>query len=191
MLMTFFSQKRWAKGVHPHESPWVMTGPLVVLAALSVLGGIMLASDWIVEFLSPVVGEAAHEDPPIPALLTTLLIVVVVGVGAGLAVLLFQRREVPREAPADVSFVTRAARADLYGDAINDTLVVRPGGHLVNALVATDRGAVDGAFTGGSTTVRGIGQGLRRLQTGYVRSYALSVLGGALVLVLTLVAVNL
>ena len=191
MLMTFFSQKRWEKGVHPHESPWVMTGPLVVLAALSVLGGVMLASDWIVEFLSPVVGEAAHEDPPVPALLTTVLIVVVVGIGAGLAVMLFQQREVPREAPTDVSFVTRAARADLYGDAINDTLVVRPGSQLVTALVATDKGLVDGGIGGGGLTLRGVGHGLRRLQTGYVRSYALSVFGGALVLVLTLVAVNL
>jgi NADH-quinone oxidoreductase subunit L len=191
MLMTFFSKKRWEKGVHPHESPWVMTGPLVVLAALSVLGGVMLASDWIVEFLSPVVGEAHHEDPPIPALLTTLIIVVVVGVGAGLAVLLFQQRDVPREAPTDVSFVTKAARADLYGDAINDTLVVRPGSQLVTALVATDSGLVDGGIAGGGLTLRGVGHGLRRLQTGYVRSYALSVFGGALVLVLTLVAVNL
>jgi NADH-quinone oxidoreductase subunit L len=191
MLMTFFTKKRWADGVHPHESPAVMTVPLVVLAALSVLGGIMLAGDWIVEFLSPVVGHAAHEDPPVPAILVTLIIVVVVGIGAALAFLFVQKRDVPREAPADVSFVTRAARADLYGDAINDTLVVRPGGHLVTALTSSDRGLVDGAFMGGAATVRGVGQGARRLQTGYVRSYALSVLGGALLLVLTLVAVNL
>jgi len=191
MLMTFFTKKRWSEGVHPHESPAVMTVPLIVLAALSVLGGVMLAGDWIVDFLSPVVGHAAHEEPPLPAILISLIVVVVVGVGVGLAWFFVQLRDVPREAPADVSFVTKAARADLYGDAINDGLVVQPGSQLVTALVATDRGLVDGAFTGGAFTVRGIGQGLRRLQTGYVRSYALSVLGGALLLVLTLVAVNL
>jgi NADH-quinone oxidoreductase subunit L len=189
--MTFFSKKRWADDVHPHESPAVMTIPLIVLAALSVLGGIMLAGNWIVDFLSPVVGHVEHVEPPIPAILITLIIVLIVAAGAALAVLLFQQRDVPRVAPTDVSFVTRAARADLYGDDINDTLVTRPGGHLVNGLVATDRGVVDGAFMGGALTVAGIGQGLRRLQTGYVRSYALSVLGGALLLVLTLVAVNL
>jgi len=70
-------------------------------------------------------------------------------------------------------------------------LVVRPGSQLVTSLVATDRGVIDGAFTGGATVVGGTGQGLRRVQTGYVRSYALSVLAGALVLVLVLVAVNL
>ena len=43
MLMTFFTDKRWEKGVHPHESPKVMTIPLIVLAALSVLGGVLLA----------------------------------------------------------------------------------------------------------------------------------------------------
>lgn len=191
MLMTFFTEKRWSQGVHPHESPAVMTVPLVVLAALSVLGGLMLAGDWIVEFLSPVVGHAEHHEPPVPAIVITLIIVAVVAVGVALAFLLVQKREVPREAPTDVSFVTRAARADLYGDAINDALVVRPGGQLVTALTAADRTLVDGTFTGGAATVAGVGQGVRRLQTGYVRSYALSVLGGALLLVLTLVAVNL
>lgn len=191
MLLTFFTKKRWADGVHPHESPAVMTVPLIVLAALSVLGGVMLAGDWIVDFLSPVVGHVEHEDPPLPAIVITLIVVAVVAVGVALAFFLFQKRDVPREAPQDVSFVTRAARADLYGDAINDGLVVRPGSQLVTGLVATDRGVVDGTFTGGATIVGGLGQGLRRLQTGYVRSYALSVLGGALILVLTLVAVNL
>ena len=68
MLMTFFTDKRWEPDVHPHESPKVMTIPLIVLAALSVLGGFLLLGDWIVDFLGPVVGEHAHEDPPIPAL---------------------------------------------------------------------------------------------------------------------------
>ena len=68
MLMTFFGDKRWEEGVHPHESPKVMTIPLIVLAALSVLGGVLLLGDWIVEFLAPVVGEAAHHEPPLPAI---------------------------------------------------------------------------------------------------------------------------
>ena len=68
MLMTFFTDKRWEKGVHPHESPKVMTIPLIVLAALSVLGGVLLLGDWIVDFLAPVVGEPAHHEPPIPPL---------------------------------------------------------------------------------------------------------------------------
>ncbi|WP_141015324.1 NADH-quinone oxidoreductase subunit L [Nocardioides sambongensis] len=191
MLMTFFTDKRWKDDVHPHESPAVMTFPLIVLAALSVLGGILLAGDWIVDWLSPVVGHAEHHEPPIPVIVITLITVAVVAVGVALAWFLVGRREVPREAPADVSFVTRAARADLYGDAINEGLVVGPGRHTVTALTAADDRVVDGAFSGGATTISGVGTGLRRLQTGFVRSYALSVFAGAVLLVLTIVVVNL
>ncbi|KRA87457.1 hypothetical protein ASD84_15350 [Nocardioides sp. Root682] len=190
MLMTYFTQKRWEKGVHPHESPKVMTIPLIVLAALSVLGGLMLASNWIVEWLSPVVGHAEHHEPPIPVILITLITVAVVAVGVGLAWFLVGKQDVPRVAPADVSFATKAARADLYGDAINDALVVTPGKATVTAMVGADRTLVDGAFTGGSTILTGTGELLRKLQTGYVRSYALSIFVGAVILVLTLVAVN-
>ncbi|MEQ6900581.1 NADH-quinone oxidoreductase subunit L [Nocardioides sp. YIM 152588] len=191
MLMTFFTEKRWADGVHPHESPAVMTIPLIVLAALSVVSGVLLLNDWIVDVLTPVIGHTPHVEPPIPAIGISALAVVVVAIGVFAAWWFVGRDEVPREAPEDVSFVTRAGRADLYGDAINDTLVVAPGMVAVRSAVAADKSLVDGAFGGGGTTVTGVGIGLRRLQTGYVRSYALSVLAGALLLVLTLVAVNL
>ena len=46
MLMTFISDKRWLDGVHPHESPKVMTIPLMVLGALSVLGGLLYLNGW-------------------------------------------------------------------------------------------------------------------------------------------------
>jgi NADH-quinone oxidoreductase subunit L len=191
MLMTFFTEKRWEEGVHPHESPKVMTVPLIVLAALSLLGGVLLLGDWIVEFLAPVTGTAAHEDPPVPILLVTVGIVVVVAIGAGLAWFLVGQRDVPRTAPRDVSFATRAARHDLYGDAINDTLVVHPGGVLVRSLTSIDKVGVDGVVEGGSAGIGGIGLILRRVQNGYVRSYALSLLGGAILVVLALLAVNL
>ncbi|GEB12227.1 NADH dehydrogenase subunit L [Pimelobacter simplex] len=191
MLMTFFTKKRWEKGVHPHESPLVMTIPLMVLAALSALGGLMLAGNWIVDWLSPVVGHAEHAEPPLPVIVLTVITIAVVLAGVGLAWFLVGQRDVPRTAPADVSFATRAARADLYGDAINDGLVVNPGKAGVRSLVAGDRTLVDGLFTGGATVLAGTGELLRRLQNGYVRSYALGILGGAVVLVLTLVAVNL
>ncbi len=191
MLMTFFTQKRWERDVHPHESPRVMTGPLVVLAALSVLGGFLLAGNWIVEWLEPVTGQAEHHEPPLPAIVITLLIVAVVAIGVASAWFLVGRRDVPRQAPQDVSFATRAARADLYGDAINDAVVVRPGGSLVGGLTTFDRVGVDGVVEGGSSAVGGLSRTLRRVQNGFVRSYALSVLGGALLLVLILLAVNL
>jgi NADH-quinone oxidoreductase subunit L len=191
MLMTFFTHKRWEPDVHPHESPKVMTIPLVVLAALSVLGGVMLLGDWIVEFLSPVVGTAEHHEPPLPIIAITLLTVGVVAVGVATAWVLVGKRDVPREQPRDVSFVTRAARADLYGDAIHEGLVVNPGRRLTSGLVTFDRYGVDGSLTGGPMLVGALGGIVRRLQNGFVRSYALSVLGGVLVVVLALLAVNL
>jgi NADH-quinone oxidoreductase subunit L len=191
MLMTFFTEKRWEPGVHPHESPRVMTVPLIVLAALSVLGGVLLLGDWIVTWLEPVTGHAEHHEPPLPALAITLLIVSVVAVGIAAAWLVFGRRDIPRAAPQDVSFATRAARADLYGDAINDAVVVRPGAELVGGLTAFDRHGVDGVVEGGSAAVGGLSNTMRRLQNGFVRSYALSLLGGALLVVLALLAVNL
>jgi NADH-quinone oxidoreductase subunit L len=191
MIMTFFSQKRWADGVHPHESPAVMTVPLIVLAALSVLGGLMLAGDWIVDFLEPVTGNHTEESPPIPALLISLIVLLIVAVGVAIAYYMYQRQEVPREAPQDVSFATRAARAELYGNEINDALVVNPGGHLVNGLVLFDRHGVDGVVEGTALGVSGTGSIVRLTQTGFVRSYALSVLAGAVLVVVALLAVNL
>ena len=129
MLMTFFGEKRWAEGVHPHESPQVMTGPLIVLAALSALGGLLLLGDWIVDWLAPVVGPEPPSEPR-----RSRRCVMIAGdagrscvVGVAIAWLTVGRHEVPRTAPAKVSFVTRAARADLYGDAINEGLLMRPG----------------------------------------------------------------
>ena len=98
-----------------------MTIPLIVLAALSVLGGLLLLNDWIVDCLAPVTGTAEHAEPPMPAW----------RVRAGrwrswpsasrIAWFLVGRRDVPRDGAArDVSFATSAARADLYGDAINE-----------------------------------------------------------------------
>ncbi len=190
MLMTFLGRSRWEKDVHPHESPRVMTVPLIVLAALSVLGGVMLAGDWIVEFLAPVVGTAEHHEPPLPALVITLMVVATVAVGVAAAWFLVGKQEIPREAPQDVSFATRAARADLYGDAINEGLVVTPGRHTVAGLTTMDRRGVDGAVEGGSAAVGGLAQALRTIQNGFVRSYALSLLAGVLLVLLTLMVVN-
>ena len=86
---------------------------------------------------------------------------------------------------------TRAARADLYGDAINEGLVIRPGHAAARGLTRLDDRGVDGAVENGALGVAALGGQLRRLQTGYVRSYALSVLGGVLLVVLALLAVNL
>ena len=191
MLMTFFTGKRWDDDVHPHESPKVMTVPLIVLAALSVLGGFLLLGDWIVEFLTPVVGHAEHEALAVTPIVMTLIVTAVVAVGVAIAWFTIGTREVPREAPHNVSVFTSAARADLYGDAINEGLFMRPGDRFVDGLVGFDDGGIDGAVDGTAATFGGLSGRMRRWQNGFVRSYALSLFGGALLVVLALLAVNL
>jgi len=191
MLLTFFTQERWEPDVHPHESPKVMTIPLIVLAALSVLGGFLLLNDWIVSFLAPVVGEAPHEEPPLPALVITVLAVLVVAIGVALAWFLVGKRDVPRTAPTKVSVFTTAGRNDLYADAFNDVVIVEPGKSLTSGLATFDRGTVDGGFVGTASALGGLSGRLRLAQNGYVRSYALSLLVGAALVLLALVVVNL
>ena len=191
MLMTFFTEKRWEPDVHPHESPKVMTVPLIVLAALSVLGGLLLVNDWIVGFLAPVVGEAAHEAPPLPAIVISVLAVLVVAVGVATAWFLVGKRDVPRVAPQDVSVFTAAGRNDLYGDAFNDAVVVGPTKQLTGGLATFDKSVVDGGFVGTGSALGGLSNRMRMIQNGFVRSYALSLLAGAALVLLALVVVNL
>jgi len=191
MLMTFLTKERWEPGVHPHESPKVMTVPLMVLAALSVLGGVLLLNNWIVTFLAPVTGVAPHEEPPLPALALSVLAVAVVAIGVGVAWVLFMSRDVPREAPTKVSVLTRAGRHDLYGDAINDAVIVAPGKRFLGNLAIFDAGLVDGGAVGTGAALAGLSSRMRLLQNGFVRSYALSVLAGAALVLLALVVVNL
>ena len=108
----------------------------------------------------------------IAGLVAVFYTVAVVAVGVVAAFVLVGQREVPREAPQDVSFATRAARADLYGDAINDGLVVGPSKQLTSGLVTFDRSVVDGLFSGGATAVAGIGILLRRVQNGFVHTHS-------------------
>jgi len=191
MLLTFFTKERWEPDVHPHESPKVMTVPLIVLAALSVLGGFLLLNDWIVTFLSPVTGVAPHEEPPLPALVITALAVLVVAVGVGLAWFLVGRRDVPRTAPTKVSVFTAAGRNDLYADAFNDVVIVESGKSFTRGLATFDGGFVDGGFVGTAHALGGLSSRLRLAQNGFVRSYALSLLAGAALVLLALVVVNL
>ncbi len=191
MIMTFVSEKRWAKGVHPHESPLVMTIPLMVLAGLSVFGGVLLLNGWIVDWLEPVVGPEVHQDLPIPALAISLLVLALVVAGVVVAWMLYARQRIDAVAPYRVSPATRAARADLYGDAFNEAVFMRPGQYLTRSMVYVDNRGVDGAVNGLAALVGGTSGRIRRWQSGFVRSYALSMLGGSALIVLALLAVRL
>ena len=201
MLMTFFGEARWkdpgggeagGKGTvtHPHESPRVMTWPMILLAVGSVVSGGALAIGGTLEhWLEPVVG--AHEEHhAVPAWVVTVIVLSVVAVGILIAYRLYAQRTVPDTAPEDVSTLTVAARRDLYGDAINEELLMKPGARLMRAVVLLNDSGIDGAVTGISAVVARTSMRLSRLQTGFARSYALSMLAGAAIVVAALLMVR-
>jgi len=190
MLMTWEGEKRWAEEAHPHESPKIMTIPLMILAGLAAFGGLLIAGDWIVDFLTPVVGPEEHHELGIPTLVLTLLILVVVAIGIAISWWMYGTRPVPAVAPRG-SVLTRAARADLYGDAFNEAVFMRPGQYLTRSLVYFDNRGIDGMVNGIAALIGGTSGRVRRIQTGFVRSYALAFLGGAVIVVLGILAVNL
>ena len=191
MILTWLSEKRWAKDAHPHEAPPVMTVPLIALGTLSVVGGFLLLNDWIVHWLEPVVGETEHHDLPMPVWAITAITLAVVLLGVLIAFRTYPLGDISRIQPKRVSLATRAARADLYGDALNEAAFMRPGQYLTRSLVFFDNRGVDGVVNGTAALVGGTSGRVRRWQTGFVRSYALSMLGGALLIVVALLAVTL
>ncbi|MDT0456268.1 NADH-quinone oxidoreductase subunit L [Streptomyces sp. DSM 41527] len=183
MLMTFFGEKRWNPDeVHPHESPKVMTLPMIVLALGSVFaGGLFSVNEAFVKWLEPVT-SFAHGHSPVSATTVTASTIVVLLIGVGIAWLMYGRKPVPVLAPRG-SLLTRAARRDLLQDDFNHVVFVRGGEELTGTLVQLDRSLVDGAVNGTAASMGGLSGLLRRLQTGFVRSYAVQMLGGAAVLV--------
>jgi NADH-quinone oxidoreductase subunit L len=89
-----------------------------------------------------------------------------------------------------VTALTRAARHSLYGDAFNESVFMRPGQYLTRALVYFDSRGIDGVVNGLAAGIGGTSARVRRAQTGFVRSYALSMLAGALAIAATLVLVR-
>jgi NADH-quinone oxidoreductase subunit L len=204
MLMTWYGKRRWeaeaaadahgngelaSHAPHPHESPSVMTWPMIVLAVGSVgAGAFLIINDRLEKFLAPVVGVPPEAHGFLtPAGLVALVLALA---GVGLAWVMYGRVPVAETAPAG-SFPVVAARKDLYGDAFNESVLMRPGQWLTRLSVYFDNRGVDGLVNTLAAAVGGSSGRLRRIQTGFVRSYALSMLAGAAVLVALLLVVRL
>jgi NADH-quinone oxidoreductase subunit L len=189
MIMTYFGAKRHQEGVHPHESPLVMTVPLILLALGSVIVGALL-NGWIGHWLAPAVGgeEEAHATGLLHFSAIGGITLLTVLIGVAVAFVIFGRgQKIPVEQPATRSPFTLAGRNDLYGDAFNEAVFMRPGIGLVAGVTRTDTGGVDGTVMGVSGMIAGIGARLRRWQSGFVRSYALTMIAGAFVIGFVLV----
>jgi NADH-quinone oxidoreductase subunit L len=188
--MTFLGKARWEDDQHPHESKPVMTIPLIILGIGSAFTGMALLY-WgnIVDWLVPVTGQ--RENPlPLPTIAYEGMTLALVLIGAGWAYAMY-RRDVPVEAPQDVNILTKAARNSMYDDAINDVLVVQPTYSVSRAFVGIDNRGIDGLVNGLAAFVGGSGERLRRWQSGFARSYALAMVGGAVLVVVILAVVRL
>jgi NADH-quinone oxidoreductase subunit L len=189
--LVFFGEERWRGRLHhdPHESPKVMTMPLVVLAVLSFLGGALNLPRHGLEFLSdwlhaavPVehVGPHSFEEGLVLAAVALLL--------AALAILwatsVYRRGLANGEDPfrARLGGLGRFFERGWGLDPAVSWFVDRPGRAAAQALSQpVDQGVIDGAVNGVASGMAGLGGILRRAQTGFVRNYALTLLSGATV----------
>jgi NADH-quinone oxidoreductase subunit L len=191
VIMVFFSDARWEShaedhGAHgefkPHESPKLMLFPLVVLAGLSIVGGAInlpgtKLGEKLSHWLHPVVGEAEVEWLAPDSTKWKLAIVAVICAVAGIAAAftVYQKKKAKAIEPA---ILAKAWRLD-EGYA---ALMGGPGRRLFQAISSFDAHIVDGAVNGVASEVRNFGSVLRKLQTGYVRQYALGIAVGAIAL---------
>ena len=192
VIMVFFGEARWndaatEHGAHgdfrPHESPKVMLVPLVVLAALSVVGGAMQLPfskklHFLEHWLEPVVEDAersikgtwAYDNKYV--LLLAAIVVAIIGILLSVAV--YAKRRLPTIEPKILE------NAWLY-DATVARLVGGPGAGVFQAVTNFDARVVDGAVNGAGAVARGLGTQVRRSQSGFVRAYAVIISLGTVV----------
>jgi NADH-quinone oxidoreductase subunit L len=194
VIMVFFGEARWndhaeengAHGDHtPHESPWTMTAPLVVLSGLAITGGVMQLpfskeTHWLEHWLEPVVHHAEADIKGTWAydnkwlLLGLAVVIATAGIAASIAVY----------AKGKFKAVEPQLLADAWRyDSSVSAFVGGPGRKAFDAVAAFDAHIVDGAVVGVGTEVRAASGLLRKVQSGLVRSYA-AIIGLGAVLML-------
>jgi NADH-quinone oxidoreductase subunit L len=184
----------------PHESPWVMLAPLVVLAILSVVGGwigwpaALGGSNHFEHFLAPVVSihaeEAAAEAEPSKELLFAVISLLVAFAGLFFAWLFYhKRRDLPEKASAWLGMVYRLVRDKYRIDELYAALFVNP---LINGSAkllwrGVDVGAIDGTINASARGAQEVAGSVRQMQSGNIRSYAGWVALGAVVIVIYMI----
>ena len=180
-------------GAHPHDAPPTMAAALIPLGVLAVVGGaINLPGILTLEhFLEPVVGASeVPEGVTVYVLAGAALLVAVVGILMARSLYLSRASEVRRRRlTGRLGWLVTAARDKFYVDETYGRLVVTPGKDLAafSALVFDAR-IIDGVVNGTGGIIARASEGLRRLQTGYVRNYGVAFLFGVVVLFSILVA---
>jgi NADH-quinone oxidoreductase subunit L len=185
-----------------HESPWVMLGPLVILAILSVIGGFMGwpealgGSNWFSHFLEPAVKTVhmSYEQTtvalttsapatPVPAptgdnhleLLLALVSMLVAFLGWLTAhILYYVKPELPARLAAQFHALYALVKNKYWVDEIYGVLIVTPVLFIARWIlgVLIDRGVIDGGGLITGYTAQGFGALVARIQSGNIRSYA-------------------
>ena len=200
MLYTFHGPNRTGERerAHLHEAPWVMTGPLVVLGALSLAGGALNLPElvggkpWLEHWLQPVTALADRMRPVVelaPVVEWTLVggavLVAALGMLGAVRLLRPEALVAARLAPPETG-LGRLLWKKWYVDEIYDAVIVRPVQWLAREVLwkTIDVRLVDGLLVNGSaTTSRALGWLGSRLQTGEVGFYVALFVVGVLVVV--------
>jgi NADH-quinone oxidoreductase subunit L len=185
MFRTFWGEKRWDKGVHPHESPGSMTIPLIALGVLAAVGG-LINTPWkltLEHFLEPAFENVhlAHAPEGV-----TPWILAAISVAAGAAGIYYAyRRFLVGEAPEEKGGIWDTLLHGYYVDDLYGRTIVLPGKAAAEQLAFTaDAKGIDRAVNGVGGLVKRVAVMAKPLQTGFARSYGVGILGGAAALVL-------
>ncbi len=188
VILTFFGNERWGHKDEPEESPALMLIPIGLLSIGSIAAGFIFSKgDSLVNWLQPVVNplKEHHTEEFLPPIIVSLMTLVAVIIGLSVAILKY-RGDQAAQAPEKVSVLVSAARRDLFQDEFNEVVFMRPGQSLIKILLNLDYILIDGLVRSVAATSVSAGVRLRTLQTGYVRSYALMMVIGALALITTI-----
>ena len=184
VILTFFGNERWGHTDEPHESPALMLIPIALLSVGSVVSGFVLSKgQGLVHWLEPIVNplKEHHAEEFLPPIVVSAMTLSVVVIGVSIAIMKYRGDQLA-VAPVNVSSLTKAARRDLFQDDFNETVFMRPGQSLVSNLLNLDYLVIDGTVRAVGSISLTAGSKLRSLQNGYVRSYALLTVIGALAL---------
>ncbi len=197
-VLAFGGEPRWDKigpngePAHhaPHESPWIMRLPLVVLAALTFFGGVLdlpwVHHDSLAGWLAPVFAGSLYNDHLGDGAQWALALTDVAAAIIGLIIAVGLWRGAQVEKPQlEPEFLQRV----WYWDDFYDAVIGRPSQKLATFCAwVVDARIIDGAVNGAAQLVRSTGSLTRKLQSGYVRNYALAIAVGMAALIVFLLS---
>ena len=195
IFLTFFGESRWKEGTHPHESPGVMTIPLMILALLSVAGGyigvpaLLGGSNKLHHFLEanlaqlPSAGGVAHSTMEEYILMAVSVLIAVAGITMAY-IFYVKSPELPRKLAGKFQRIYKLLNNKYYVDELYDFLFVRTTVKVARWLWRSfDVIVIDGLVNSSGKLLIIGGRYLRKTQSGLVQNYALSIFIGGLLMI--------